>query len=102
LRADYKYDKYGSDVEDKEVARISAKKKKIHEEILADLEGLRAENGEDWEQTNALDDIYAHYQDSDDADSPITSDTNDDDGEDKQRKKKKKRTIRYPRYNAGL
>ena len=47
------------------------------------------------EQTNALDDIYAHYQDSDDADSPITSETDDNDGDDKQRKKKNKRTIRY-------
>ena len=36
-------------VEDAEVARIRAKKKKMHEEILADLEGLRVENGEDWE-----------------------------------------------------
>ncbi|KAJ8443225.1 hypothetical protein Cgig2_017218 [Carnegiea gigantea] len=98
---DYEYDEYGSDVEDEEIARIREKKKKMHKEVLADLEGLRAENGEDWEQSNALDDIYAHYQDSDDADSPITSDTDDDDGDDKQRKKKKKRTIRYPRYNAS-
>ncbi|KAJ8442988.1 LOW QUALITY PROTEIN: hypothetical protein Cgig2_014510 [Carnegiea gigantea] len=71
----------------------------MHEEVLADLEGLRAENGE--EQTNALDDIYAHYKDSYDADNPITSDIDDDDGDDKQRKKKKKRTIKYSRYNAS-
>ncbi|KAJ8440440.1 hypothetical protein Cgig2_006493 [Carnegiea gigantea] len=98
---DYEYDEYGSDVEDEETARIREKKKKMHKEVLADLEGLRAENGEDWEQSNALDDIYAHYQDSDDADSHITSDTDDNDGDDKQRKKKKKRTIRYPRYDAS-
>jgi len=95
--ANDEYDEYGSDVEDEEVARVRGTKKKMHDDIVADLEGLRAENGENWEGSNAFDDIYAHYQDSDDADSPLSSET-DGDGDDKG---KKKRKMRYPRYNAS-
>ena len=95
--ANDEYDEYGSDVEDEEVARVRGTKKKMHDDIVADLEGLRAENGENWEGSNAFDDIYAHYQDSDDADSLLSSET-DGDGDDKG---KKKRKMRYPRYNAS-
>ncbi|KAJ8428414.1 hypothetical protein Cgig2_024560 [Carnegiea gigantea] len=43
--------------------------------MVADLDGLRAENRESWGQRNNFDDIYAYYQDSDDADSPISSES---------------------------
>ncbi|KAJ8431353.1 hypothetical protein Cgig2_002076 [Carnegiea gigantea] len=50
-------DEYGSDVEDEEVARVRGTKKKMHDDMVADLEGLRAENQENWEGSNAFDDI---------------------------------------------
>ena len=95
--ADNKYEEYESEVEDEEVSRIRGGKKKIHDEIIADLDGLRAENRDSWGHRNAFDDIYAYYKDSDDVDSPIgsESDVDNDDG-DKGRKQKKKKTMTYP------
>jgi len=83
---DDKYDEYGSDVEDEEFAWIRRKKKKMHGDMVADIDGLRVENGQNWVGSNAFDDIYAYYQDSDDADSPVSSET--DDGGDQGREKK--------------
>ncbi|KAJ8447245.1 hypothetical protein Cgig2_030476 [Carnegiea gigantea] len=98
--ANNKYDEYGSDVKDKEVARVKGKKKKMHDDMVVDLERLRAENGENWEGSNAFDDIYAYYQDLDDANSPLSSET-DDGSDDKGEEEKKKREMRYPRCNAS-
>ncbi|KAJ8441580.1 hypothetical protein Cgig2_023144 [Carnegiea gigantea] len=76
--ADKKYEEYGSEVEDKERG-----KKRMHDEMVADLDGLKAKNRESWGQRNAFADKYAYYHDSDDADSPVSSesDVNDDDGD---------------------
>ncbi|KAJ8428262.1 hypothetical protein Cgig2_006833 [Carnegiea gigantea] len=85
--ADDEYDEYGSNIEEYEVARIRREKHKMYDEMVADLDGLRAENREHWEGSNAVADIYAYYQDSDDVDSLY--------------EKEKKRIIRYPWYNAS-
>ncbi|KAJ8427878.1 hypothetical protein Cgig2_008706 [Carnegiea gigantea] len=77
--ADDKYEEYRSKVEDEEVARIREEKKRMHDEVVADFDELRAESRENWGQRNAFDDIYACYQDSNDADSPISSESDDDD-----------------------
>ncbi|KAJ8436505.1 hypothetical protein Cgig2_003203 [Carnegiea gigantea] len=98
--ANDEYDEYGSDVEDEEVARVRGTKKKMHDDMVANVEGLGAENGENWKRSNAFDDIYTYYQDSNDADRPLSGET-DGDGDDKGRKKRKKRKMRYPRYNAS-
>ncbi|KAJ8424538.1 hypothetical protein Cgig2_021543 [Carnegiea gigantea] len=93
--ANNEYDEYGYDVDEEEG------KKKIQEEIVAYLEGLRAKNRGDWVGSNAFDNIYAHHQDFNDADSPVTSEIDDDGSDDEGRKKKKKMTTAYPRCNAN-
>ncbi|KAJ8433709.1 hypothetical protein Cgig2_019818 [Carnegiea gigantea] len=97
---DDKYDDYGSDVKDEEVAQNRAQKKKeMHDEVVADLEGPRNENKENWGKSNAFDDMYVYYQDSNDANSSVISESDDDDVG-KGRKKKKKRAITYSQYNT--
>ncbi|KAJ8436452.1 hypothetical protein Cgig2_030964 [Carnegiea gigantea] len=54
---DDEYDEYGSDIEDEKFAQIKREKKMYHE-MVADLDGLRAENRKNWEESNTLDDIY--------------------------------------------
>ncbi|KAJ8435630.1 hypothetical protein Cgig2_000296 [Carnegiea gigantea] len=44
--ANDEYYKYDSNVEDEEVAQVRGKKKKMHDDMVANLEGLRAKNGE--------------------------------------------------------
>ncbi|KAJ8435492.1 hypothetical protein Cgig2_033231 [Carnegiea gigantea] len=85
--ADDKYEEYGSKVEDGEVSWIRGEKKKMHDEMVADLDELRAKNRENWGERNDFDDIYSYYQESDDADSPASSESDDDDDDgDKGRK----------------
>lgn len=87
---DDKCDDYGSNVKDEEVAqtRGQKKKKEMHDEMVADLEGPRNENKENWGKSNAFDDMYVYHQDSDDANSYVISESDDDNDVGKGRKKK--------------
>ena len=81
--SDDDYDEHGSEYEDEELLEVMQKRKQIHEELVAELEAITAENNVNMGGDNAFDvpnGLDAYYQDSDNANSPLSSEEDNNRG----------------------